>query len=533
MIAIPHKNTFAFISVLIFILSAVTELYWPGNHFIGYGFVLSLLTTLFVRRKIFTIIVSLSALAFMVISFIRFKHFPTEQWQYILNERSFSIGCIVMATAIILYIKNLEKEIGKESMQMQSLFENATEGIILANSRGHILLANPRAETMFGYRKEELINSSIELLIPQEFREMHPQHRKSFSKNPQNRSMGIGRDLFALKKDGSNFPVEISLSHYKVNNELFVIAYIIDITVRKHNETISMMQRKELEKVYEEIKVLNSELERKVEDRTTMLKETLNELQKSKDELSRSLKKERELGELKSQFVSMASHEFRTPLSIISSSASLIARYPKEEEEGKRNNHINKIQESVKNLNSILEDFLSLGKLEEGLVVVNYVLFPLKDFMEDLLEGAKNFVKSGQVLNYSQDEQVGEVIADKKLLNNILLNLLSNAVKFSPEQSTIDITAHIDKKELSISIKDSGIGITEEEQVHLFERFFRARNAVNIQGTGLGLYIVSRYLKLMGGNISLSSKINEGTTFTIYIPQQHKTKLSNEKDFID
>ena len=200
---------------------------------------------------------------------------------------------------------------------MTSLFENATEGIILTNGRGHIVLANPAAEKMFGYAANELHNLPVEVLIPGNFRPGHKALREGFHKNPSNRSMGAGRDLFALKKNGEEFPVEISLSHYKKDDELFVIAFIVDITLRKEIEQNLVKKQNELEKVTFEIRKLNTELEKKVDERTHILKEALEKLEESQTELHEALEKEKQLNEIKSRFVSMASHEFRTPLSAV------------------------------------------------------------------------------------------------------------------------------------------------------------------------------------------------------------------------
>jgi PAS domain S-box-containing protein len=247
-----------------------------------------------------------------------------------------------------------------------SLFENATEGIILTNHAGSIIMVNPAAEKMFEYVKEELIGRPIEILIPEKFKHHHHQLREGFYQHPSNRVMGQNRDLYARRKDGTDMPVEVSLSHYQREGELFVIAFIIDITRRKEIENNMLKQKTELEKITDKIRLLNANLEVKVEERTLILKEALQKLERSQQELSEALDKERELNEIKSRFVSMASHEFRTPLSTVLSSASLLSKYKETNDQEKRDKHIQRIKNSVKHLNDILEDFLSLGKLNEG-----------------------------------------------------------------------------------------------------------------------------------------------------------------------
>jgi len=259
-------------------------------------------------------------------------------------------------------------------------------------------------------------------------------------------------------------------------------------------------------------------MENKVEERTLILREALHELERSQQELSDALDKEKELNEIKSRFVSMASHEFRTPLSTVLSSASLISKYVKGEEQEKREKHIRKIKDSVKHLNDLLEDFLSLGKLEEGKVARKVESFIVRDVIEDTLEEIRPILKPEQSISLDLDD-TSTIYSDKKLLKNILINIISNAAKFSPEGASIDVVAKQQNAHLEVSVKDKGIGISEEDQQHLFSSFFRAKNAGNIQGTGLGLHIVSKYVELLKGDINMETALNKGTVFYIRIPQ--------------
>jgi PAS domain S-box len=404
-----------------------------------------------------------------------------------------------------------------DATHMISLFENATEGIILTDQQGKIVLVNPAAEKTFGYDNSELIGKTIEILLPQHVRAKHEDLRAGFYRNPQNRVMGHGRDLYARKKDGSDFPVEVSLSHYRRNDELFVIAFIIDITFRKQIEENMVRQQKELEKVTSDIRKLNMSLEAKVEERTIILKEALLKLEQSQKELSEALDKERELSEIKSRFVSMASHEFRTPLSTVLSSASLLAKYTGAHEQDKRDKHIHRIKESVKHLNDILEDFLSLGKLDEGKVVAQYGEFDLKELISDTIEALKGLLKNGQEFVYTHTGNT-TAYSDKKLLKNIMINLITNAIKFSGEGTKVVIKSAIEDGRAEVSVADSGIGISQADQEHLFTSFFRGKNATNIQGTGLGMHIVKRYLDLLKGGIQVQSELDYGTTISFTIP---------------
>jgi len=401
---------------------------------------------------------------------------------------------------------------------LTSLFENATEGIVLTNRSGKIVLVNPAAQRMFGYKEEELIQHPIEELIPQRYQAHHKELRQEFYHDPQNREMGHGRDLYGKKKDGTDMPVEVSLSHYNKGEELFVIAFIIDITERKKIENNIKRQQKELEEMAGAMRKLNAQLEAKVEERTLILKEALKKLEESQEELSEALSKEKQLNEIKSRFVSMASHEFRTPLSTILSSATLVSKYQKTEEGEKRERHLKKIKDSVSHLNNLLEDFLSLGKLEEGKVSISISSFAVREFIDDVIEEMKVIQKKGQQI-ICKYEGVDDFSTDKRLLKNILINLFSNALKFSDEDRSVWINIENKNDQLRVMIRDEGIGIPEEDQHHLFTTFFRGKNVVNIEGTGLGLPIVKRYVDLLNGTVSLKSKLEEGTIVDFALPK--------------
>ncbi|MBS1615370.1 MAG: PAS domain S-box protein [Bacteroidetes bacterium] len=368
-----------------------------------------------------------------------------------------------------------------------ALFDQAALGIVTVNPQGLIVRVNNFALLQFGYEAEDVVGCKIEKLIPMRYRERHETHRNDFTgENPHQRPMGMGMDLWALRKDGTEFPVEVSLSSYTTNEGIFSIAFISDITVRKAHE--------------DALRQMNDELEKQVDSRTRSLRE--------------ALEREKELGELKSRFVSMASHEFRTPLSTILSSAYLISKYDKGEDQSKRDKHVQRIVSSVNVLTDILNDFLSVGRIEEGKIQVRKIPLELQNWMNELLAELQQLLKPQQKLEYVHEGDAS-ICLDPSLLRHIVQNLVSNAIKFSPEGATIEIRSKHSQDLLSIAISDRGIGISEEDQKHLFERFFRGANAINIQGTGLGLHIVGRYAELLNGHVSCASRLNEGTTITV------------------
>jgi len=398
-------------------------------------------------------------------------------------------------------LSKLEPENSFLMESLNALFEHATEGIIISDKAGKIIRANPSAMKIFGYEMAEFSKLIIEDLIPSRFKTTHTAHRSDYNKNPHARAMGKNITLYALHKNGSEFPVEISLSYYRRENETYVICFVIDITERKKQE--------------EDIRRMNQELEKKVNERTNVLREALIELERSKDQLSQALEKEKELNDMKSRFVTMASHEFRTPLSTILSSVSLINTYSGTDEKITR--HVQRIKSAVTNMTLILNDFLSAEKLEQGKVLLNTSPCDLQQLANEVLGEITGILKSGQKVNYLHTGETTAML-DKQMVRNILLNLLSNAIKFSPENKTIQLSTTIAPTETSIVVADQGLGIPAEEKEHLFERFFRAKNVTNIQGTGLGLNIVSKYVEAMKGRIQVESELNVGTTFSIKIP---------------
>ncbi|NAS13730.1 PAS domain-containing sensor histidine kinase [Poritiphilus flavus] len=235
------------------------------------------------------------------------------------------------------------------------------------------------------------------------------------------------------------------------------------------------------------------------------------------NQLVNALKKEQELNELKSHFVSMASHEFRTPLAAILSSLNLIGKYKDIGALDKQEKHIQRIKKSVSNMATLLDDFLSLEKMESGKTRTNPMELNLTEYIEDILLEVQPWQKEGQRVVHMHTGHTG-VNIDPHLTKNVLLNLLSNALKYSPQESTVYLSTQNHGEKLTIQVKDEGMGIPEKEQKNLFSRFFRASNAHQIGGTGLGLTIVKLYLELMGGEIDFASEEGKGTTFKVMIP---------------
>lgn len=500
----------------------------------------------------------------------------------------------------------------KENMY-EVLFESIQEGLILVDDKGEIVDNNAPAESLFGYSKNELIGKKIECLVPKDKRGSHEHHRSNYQKAPEKRSMGSTLKLNGQRKDGTVFPVEVSLNPFVwENGAQYVVALASDVTLRREAE--------------EELKLLTESLEQKVIDRTIRLKESeqlyksiarnfpggvisifdrsfkylfaegqglfelgigtedligldyldrivpeardqvRNELElvfqgeyrnfevevgsrmyslnavplpsqdgsvdrilvveknitdqkQMEQKLAMNLEKEKELNEMKSRFVSMASHEFRTPLTTINSSAGLILRYNEKNDTEKINKHILRIKNAVRNLTSILNDFLSLEKLESGKINTVIKDCELTTLINETVDDLSDISKEGQHILVDAPGEI-QIQSDPQLIKNIILNLLSNAIKYSPVDGVISVCVQDKGEMVELAVKDNGIGIPENDQKSMFDRFFRAGNVTNIEGTGLGLNIVKRYLDLLDGSIHFTSKEGKGTTFFINFPKK-------------
>lgn len=303
-------------------------------------------------------------------------------------------------------------------------------------------------------------------------------------------TLGSDEDTFTRSDGGIDWIRWKICPWFKAKNVIGGIILISEVITDKKNTELELIK-------------LNAELEDRVKSRTR--------------EVVEALEREKTVNELKSRFVSMASHEFRTPLSALLSSANLLEKYVKPQPGSKEIKHFSRIKSSVSHLTEILNDFLSLDKLESGKYHSHPKLINLREIALSVIDEMNPMLKKGQQIWFTCTG-ADEVVQDEKMMRNILYNLLSNAVKYSGEGKKIDLIKDNSDHELIITVKDSGIGIPLNEQQHMFTRLFRAKNAMNISGTGLGLNIVKRYVDLIGGTIDFESEPGEGTIFRIHIP---------------
>ncbi len=384
---------------------------------------------------------------------------------------------------------------------LNAIIENAIDGIITIDDHGVIENINPAALALFGFEKHELIDKNVSVLMPEPDKSRHDSYLSNYNATGKKNIIGVGREVYGKRKDGSTFPFRLGVSEIKFSDRKIFTGFIHDLTRQKDDEI--------------RIKSYTEELEIKIKERTRDLVKLINELESAKEHVSALFEKEKELNQLKTRFVSMASHEFRTPLSSIQLSASLIDKYTSKQDAVNVEKHTNKIKNSINNLTTILNDFLSLEKLEAGRVEANSTEFSMIGFAEEIAEEMQLISKQNQLIVYQHEGTTAQVCIDQNLLKNCIVNLISNAIKYSGENTMIQFNSSIINNQLVVEVKDNGIGIPETEQNNLFEPFFRAHNTGDIPGTGLGLNIVKRYVGLMNGTVSCESAQNIGTTFKL------------------
>lgn len=384
---------------------------------------------------------------------------------------------------------------------LKAIIESAIDGIITIDNCGLVESLNPAALKLFGYDEAEVVGKNISVLMPEPDRSAHDGYLVRYDHTGEKRIIGKGREVRGLRKDGTTFPFRLAVSEVQYEDRKIYTGFVHDLSKEKEAE--------------EQLRQYAAKLEELVDERTNSLKEIVEALRDAKEEVSMSLEKEKELGQMKSRFVSMASHEFRTPLSSIQLSASLIQKYAEPFDSMPIQKHVNKVKNAVGNLTTILNDFLSLEKLEAGRVEVNPSTFDLVKLSEEVTEEMQMIAKQNQHIIYQHTGAKSLVHLDQNLLKNCMINLISNAIKYSGENTFIEFNTEVNEEGAKVIVKDNGIGIPEADQVYLFEPFFRAHNTGNIPGTGLGLNIVRRYASLMKGTLQFKSIINQETTFIL------------------
>ncbi len=407
------------------------------------------------------------------------KKFPVEAG---LNPFHLYGNTYVMA--LVIDITERKKSQEQLSHWFQIFNESLNEIYVFDAQTLKFINVNYGAQSNIGYNLQEL-KTITPLDIKPTFTETS--FRKMLEPLINGKLKKLDLESIHQRKDGTTYPVEIHLQLSSIGDHQVFVAIILDITERKS---------------------YTANLEKTVAERTLQLEE--------------ALAKEKELSELKTKFLSLVSHEFKTPLSSILTSTTLLGKYTTSEQQEKRDKHLTTIKSKVKYLDNILNDFLSVERLESGKVNYRKSVFPLSKVVNEVVYDSNMLLKEGQTILYPHDIDDINLNFDEKILELVLSNLVHNAIKYSPEGTQIDIQVSANNNNLVLKIVDQGIGIPKEEQKHIFDRYFRAGNALLTQGTGIGLNIAKRHLENLGGNITFKSLQDKGTTFEVILPlEQH------------
>ena len=385
--------------------------------------------------------------------------------------------------------KRAEDALEKSRENLRSLLEVAPDAVVTVDDQGRIVLVNSQTEKLFGYQRHELLGERVEKLIPARVRDGHSKHRAGFSAAPHHRAMGAALELYALRKDGTEFPVEISLSPIQTSEGVRVISSIRDVSERKKVQRQIEQQNRELD-------LRNREVERATR--------------------------------LKSLFLASMSHELRTPLNAIVGFSDLLAEEVPGELNPKQKRFVNHIKQGSAHLLQLINDILDLSKIEAGHLELHCEYFRVKDALPEVLSTIRPLAMAKNIEVEHVLEIDRPVYADRVRFKQILYNLLSNAVKFTPQGGRISIACAEDEGFVSISVTDTGIGIHAEDQTVVFEEFRQVEGGKDStqEGTGLGLAITKRLVEQQGGKISLVSQLGKGSRFSFTLPAGAKTKTS-------
>ncbi|MGC9198791.1 MAG: PAS domain S-box protein [Acidobacteriaceae bacterium] len=373
--------------------------------------------------------------------------------------------------------------------KFRELIESAPDAILQVDARGAIVIANRTAETMFGYSYEELMALNVDTLLPEAELSGHAEHRKAFAAAGVTRPMGQGLDLYGRRKDGTRFPVEISLSPVQTENEIHVTAVIRDVTERKQME--QWMHRLQ-ESYVAELAARHKEAER--------------------------------LNQLKSEFMASISHELRTPLHTIIGFAELLAEDDSGPLNEKQRRFLHHIQSDSTHLLGLINDVLDLSRSEAGGLNLRPEPLPLQEIVSEAVNALLPYAASKSVALRLGDHLDQHVVADPTRLRQILSNLVHNGIKFTPAGGEVWVEATADQGFVTITVSDTGVGIPAEECDRIFDKFYQVgfTPTGSREGTGLGLTICRHLVEMQGGKIWVESRSKHGSSFHFTLPASHR-----------
>lgn len=386
-------------------------------------------------------------------------------------------------------VRDISSQILSE-MQFRQVVDSAPNGLLMIDPHGTIMMVNKQVEAMFGYSREELLGNRVEMLMPERFRSNHSTYRRGYFSGPTSRAMGVGRDLPGLRRDGSEFPVEIGLNPIDTPQGRLALASIVDISGRKRMEDA---------------------LAKAAED----LEEKNRELSKTRDMALRA-------GQAKTDFLATMSHEIRTPMNGVLGMTTLLLDTTLTAEQ---RDYLQTLRSSSESLLRIINDILDFSKIEAGKFTIEHIPFDLRLTIEDTLDILAPTAQGRQLelVGLIDAQTPRTVVGDPGRIRQILTNLVGNAIKFTEHGEVLIQVLQTDEDPGSVVLRfeviDTGIGLSPEAQAKMFQAFTQADSSTarKYGGTGLGLTICKRLVELMGGTIGLQSFAGQGTCvwFTI------------------
>lgn len=378
--------------------------------------------------------------------------------------------------------KRSNQELKRNEKRISSIFEAATEGIIITNMDGEIVMVNNMAEELFGYKRQEMVGETIELLVPGRNRNQHKDYRKDYARNPEPRPMGRGRDLYGRKKDGEEFPVEISLNSFSTEEGHFIISYVIDITQRKKAEDDLLKAHADLKEKAEELKQSNAELE---------------------------------------QFAYVASHDLQEPLRMVASYTQLLERRYKDKLDEDANDFINYAVDGAHRMQQLLNDLLQFSRV--GTRAKPYKKTGLDEVIKASMQNLEQYIDEHDA-EISIETDLPDIYIDKVQITQLFQNMIHNAIKFrGDKQPVVTIGAEEQDQDWMFWIADNGIGIDQKHQERIFMIFQRLHSRDMYEGSGIGLAICKKIVERHGGSIWLDSEPGQGATFYFTLRKGLKT----------
>jgi PAS domain S-box-containing protein len=403
-------------------------------------------------------------------------HSQTERRWYIVRVSRFTwYGTVrlIVSHQNITEMRQARNELQESKQRLEAILDNLVDGILTFDERGVIDSINPAGAYIFGYQRDELIGRSVTVLVPELDNDADEETVLDFV----GRLGSLGDELEGERKDGSRFPIYFAVSEIFFDDKRLFCAIVQDFTERKF-------------------------LEAQFRD---------------KERLNMALEKERELRALKNRFMSMISHDLRTPLAAIRLANSMLKTYGDRASEEEKRESYETIETQVEYLAELINDIITISRADFNGVELDRERVELETYLRDIIEEVQLAYRK-QAIHFNGPNQRLEVLIDKKLMRRAITNLLTNAIKYSPDGTPVEVTLRCENEQAVIDIADSGIGIPEDDVKRLFEPFHRASNVGKIQGTGLGLAITKQFVEQHGGAVSVASQVGQGTTFTVRLP---------------